>query len=276
LTFNHPIDTGNCGMLIAAMIALMASTTSVGLKNIYVQLGIIASLAISATSMSWSSYAGTAAAVGLFAAIWCIPLLGRVLPLIVIAMICGGFIVANRLEHMDLGPRENVGQTFSDSLWIRASIMQNSWPFASTAGAFGYGKTIKHSELNLDSVDNGYLLFTMTRGWVFLTLFLSLPLMLALRASWLYGRTQLPQHRLPVIISIAAVLGAMVAMFTVWFGFVYSFLWILMLAMGHSILDVLRYGPPQTATPPQILIERPRRSVMIRRPVPAAMYATQN
>jgi hypothetical protein len=57
----------------------------------------------------------------------------------------------------------------TDSMWVRAKIVQNSMPFASTAGLFGYGNTIRHSQLALESVDNSYMLFTMRRGFVYLT-----------------------------------------------------------------------------------------------------------
>jgi hypothetical protein len=274
LTLCHPIDVGNTGLLAAGMIALCASTTAVRMRNVFAQAGICAALFVSLSSMSWSSYAALFAAIALFVGMWLAPLVGRLLPVAVIAMIIGGFLMANRLNNMQLGEREDVGQTISDSLQVRALIMQNAWPFASTSGLFGWGKTIKHSELNLDSVDNGYLLFTMSKGWVYLGLFLMLPLTLAMRVSKVYGRTKLPQHRFPVAAASAAIIGVTVAVFTVWFGFVYSYMWLIMLAMTHSAIDTLLYGPPPqpmlTGVEAPPVAQRRRRRVVISRPTSAA------
>jgi hypothetical protein len=276
LTLCHPIDVGNVGLLVAGMIALCASTTAVRLRNVFAQAGIAAALVVSLSSMSWSSYAALFAGVALFVGMWLAPLVARLLPAIVVGMIVGGFVMAHHLNNMQLGEREDVGQTISDSLQVRALIMQNAWPFASTSGLFGWGKTIRHSELNLDSVDNGYLLFTMSKGWVYLGLFLMLPLWLAVRVSKVYGRTRLPQHRFPIAAATAAVIGITVAVFTVWFGFVYSYMWLIMLAMTHSAIDTLLYGPPPQpmltgAEAPPVVARR--RRVVISRPTPAALPA---
>src|SRR5438477_7142033 len=79
LTFHHPIDTGNACLLIAAMIAVFAMTTSVGLKNLYVQLGILTALAVAFSSLSFTAWFGAAAAIGMFTVLWFMPMFGRYL-----------------------------------------------------------------------------------------------------------------------------------------------------------------------------------------------------
>jgi hypothetical protein len=259
LTFHHPIDTGNACLLIAAMIAVFAMTTSVGLKNRYVQLGLLAALGISATSLSFTAWFGAAAAIGMLAVLWFMPFIGRYLVIFWMVLLAGGIFMTLHLKNMPLGEREDViGQSITDSTYIRAEIIQRCWPFASEAGWFGYGKTVGKSDLDLDSVDNSYMLFTLRRGFLYLGLILSLPLILCLRVSKVYRNYSNPQQRLPVAIALCALLGIMVAMFTVWFGFVYATLWVILLGMTHSMIDVLNLGPaPAPAAAARIGYRRP-------------------
>jgi hypothetical protein len=247
VTFHHPIDTGNACMLIAALIAVLALTTSVGLRNNWVRFAIFTALCVSFSSLSYSSWFGTLAAIGMLGVLLTMPIFGRVLPLFFVVLLAGGIYMSLRLENMVLGERENIGQTIQDSTWVRAQIMQNCWPFAADAGAFGYGQTLDKSDLALESVDNSYILYTLRRGFVGLTLLLAIPLVLTWRASGVYSRYAGKAQRLPVAVAVTALLGIMVAMFTVWFGFVYASLWVVLLGITHSMLDVLLVGPPVPA-----------------------------
>jgi hypothetical protein len=247
ITFHHPIDTGNACLLVAAMIAVFAMTTPYGLKNYYVRLGIFAALGVSLSSLSFTAWFGAAAAIGMFAVLLLMPYFGRCMIVFFIVLLAGGITMTLHLKNMELGEREDIGQSLADSTWIRAQIIQNCWPFASDAGYFGYGQTLEKSELNLESVDNSYILFTMRRGFVGLLLLLSIPVVLTLRASNVFRRYTDRAHRLPVAIAISALLGIMVAMFTVWFGFVYATLWVILLGVTHSMLDVLLLGPAPVA-----------------------------
>src|SRR5204863_7053065 len=130
---------------------------------------------------------------------------------------------------------DNDPEAMENSMYIRAKIVQNSWPFAQTAGALGYGNKIRKSQLDLDSVDNPYMLFIMRRGWVFLCLFLVIPVVVAIRSSIAFARAHLFAQRFPLIVAVAAVFGTMIAMYTVWFGFVYAILWMMMLAISQSM-----------------------------------------
>jgi hypothetical protein len=259
ITFHHPIDTGNACLLIAGMIAVLAMTTSVGLRNNWVKFAIFTALCVSFTSLSYSAWFGALAAIGMLTVLLTMPIFGRVLVLFFIVLLAGGIFMSLRLENMVLGERENIGQTIQDSTYIRAKIMQNCWPFAASAGAFGYGQTLDKTEVGLESVDNSYVLYIMRRGFVGFGLLLSIPLVLTWRASGVYGRYNNDAQRLPVAVAVTVLLGIMVAMFTVWFGFVYASLWVILLGLTHSMLDVLLRPADQAVVNPNPLMgHRPR------------------
>ena len=79
----------------------------------------------------------------------------------------------------------------------------------------------------------------MRRGFMYLGLFLMIPVTLALRAMKAFRRAGARQQWMPLAAGFAAVLGIMSAMFTVWFGFAYSVLWTIMLGMVTTMTDVL-------------------------------------
>ena len=238
-SFSHPIDMGNTCLLLAGLITLLATTTQVGLKNLYVRAAVCASLLGLATSMSFTSYIGAMAAAGTFGTLMVMPYLGRLLPAAMMLAIIGGFTISFSLKNMQTDHDWRPEATLENSLLMRAVIVQRSWPFVEDAGLFGYGATIRKSQLDLDSVDNSYVLFIMRRGWVYLTLFLTLAMVFAVRASRAYAVAYTPQQRLPLTTAVAAIIGTLVAMYTVWFGFAYAALWMVMLGMSVSMLDTL-------------------------------------
>lgn len=241
----HPIDMGNASLLLTMMIALFATTTSVGLRNWWVRLGLFATIGSALSSLSFTSFMGIAACGAGVAVIWYMPKLGKLMPVAVACMFLVGAYMTNHLLNMNVEREsENMGQDIQDSVMVRAMIVQNSWPFITSSGFFGYGNTIKHRDLDLDSVDNSYVLFTMRRGFTFIALFLSMPVILAWRARKAFKRIWMSAHYQPLALGIAGVLGIMVSMYTVWFGFVYSVLWLILLAMTNSMLDIILYGAP--------------------------------
>jgi len=244
----HPIDMGNASLLLAMLIGLFATTTSVTLSNWWVRIGLFAAIGASITSLSFTSFMGIAACLAGVGLLWMMPRLGRMMPLAAVCMFVVGGIVTNKLLNTDvIRESEKMGVTVEDSVMVRAMIVQNSWPFVTTSGYFGWGNTIRRSELNLDSVDNSYILFTMRRGFVYLSLFLSIPVILAWRARKAFKQIYLPQQYQPLALGLAGVLGIMVSMYTVWFGFVYSVMWMVLLAFTNSMIDVILYGAPKTA-----------------------------
>jgi hypothetical protein len=240
---------GNASILLAMFIGVFASTTSVGLKNWWVRLGLLAAVGSSISSLSFTSFMGIAACIAGVGVIWMMPKLGKLMPLAVACMFLVGGIVTNKLLNTNVEREsEQMGATVTDSVMVRAMIVQNSWPFVSDSGYFGWGNTIRRSVLNLDSVDNSYILFTMRRGMVFLGLFLLIPVLLAWRARKAFKLIYLPQQYQPLALGLAGVLGIMVSMYTVWFGFVYSVMWMMLLAFTNSMIDVILYGAPKTST----------------------------
>jgi hypothetical protein len=254
-TFDHPIDMGNGCALLAALIALLAATTSVGLRNIWVRLAIAAAICSSLGSLSFTSWVGLFAMTGCFCTLWLLAFTRKLVIFFVIGLFCGFIGMTYHLYNVDVDARreqaqEDVGQTAQDSMFVRAMIVQKSMPFASTAGLFGWGNTIRHSQLALESVDNSYMLFTMRRGFVFLILFLSIPVVVAIRSMRAFWRARLTTQWIPLAVGVSAILGIMGAMYTVWFGFAYSVLWMVMIGVTMSMCDVLIYGPPASRTAP--------------------------
>src|SRR5438034_457437 len=162
----------------------------------------------------------------------------------VIGLFCGFIGMTYHLYNVDIDARrqqaqEDVGQTATDSMFVRAMIVQKCMPFASTSGLFGWGNTIRHSQLALESVDNSYMLFTMRRGFVFLVLFLMIPVVVAIRSMRAFWRARLTTQWMPLAVGVSAILGIMAAMYTVWFGFAYSVMWVVMIGVTMSMCDVL-------------------------------------
>ena len=238
----HPIDLGVSGYLMAAMIVLLAATTGVGLRNSLVRCGIGGALVASLASQSFSAYLGVVAAFGLVGAIYYFPGTARLMPFVVAGMIYVGYQQMDTMRGIDIATERNYERdkgTVRDSYLVRAMIVQNSWPFIQTAGPFGFGKMLRKDQLSLDSVDNSYILFTLRYGYVYITLFLMLPITLAVRLTIALGYARSPRQRLPLAVAVGSVVGVMVSMFTVWFGFVYSVLWVIMLALASSVIDTL-------------------------------------
>jgi len=247
-SFDHPIDMGNACILLTVMIGIFAMTTSVGVKNFWVWLSMCAAFCSSLSSFSFTSWVGIAATIAMFTTLWVFSFMRRAVILFVVVLFCGFAYMTVHLVNVDVDKRreqaEEVGQTVQDSMFVRAMIVQHSMPFASTAGFFGWGDTIRHSQLALESVDNSYMLFTMRRGFVFMTLFLMLPVAIAVRATRAFRRAHHPALWMPLAAGVSVICGIMAAMYTVWFGFAYSVLWTMMFGLVTSMCDVLQYGPP--------------------------------
>jgi len=239
-TFWQPMDQGNCGILLAGLIGIFATTTSIGLRNWRPLAAIGVAIFVSMASLSFSAFLNIAVASGIFFALRAIPDLGRVVAVFVFIGILGGAAVTNHLLSRPLGERDDkLGQSVTDSLYMRTKIVQQSWPVVQEAGWFGFGKKISKDTLDLDSVDNAYLLMIMQKGWPYFLLFLSIPFVIALRTSSAFCVAPTESQRLPVMFSAAVLFAILIAMYTVFFGFVYARLLIVMLGLFSSITDVL-------------------------------------
>lgn len=246
--FCHPIDMGAACLLISAMIGILASTTRVGLQNRWVQIGLCAAIGASLSSLSYTTFMALAAFGAVTAMIWFMPATGRLLVVISLAILLAGYGLTLQMQSADIWEQgEEIGQTASDSLRIRTIIVQKCWPYVTSAGFFGYGDTISRKELDLDSVDNSYILFAMKYGYVYLVLFLLIPIVLSRRAAKALSRARVAGQWQPLALAVGASISVMIAMYTVWFGFIYAILWLMMLAMFQSMTDVLLVGPPKLA-----------------------------
>jgi hypothetical protein len=175
-----------------------------------------------------------------------------IVPILLTGILCGIFMTG-RLLSRDLQatkPKSSDSETtgIDGSLWIRTLIVQKCWSYATTAGFFGYGNTIGQEELDLESVDNSYMLFVVRRGWLYLVFFLCMALAVAVNGTTMLMKHHMPSAIIPVAAAMAAILGTMAAMFTVWFGFIYAVLWISTVGLSVSLGQSLRVMAP-AATP---------------------------
>jgi hypothetical protein len=239
-TFMQQMDQGNGGVLLAGVIGVLAATTRVGLRDWRVVIGLGAAVFVSLASLSFSAFVNVALAFSAFGVLWSLRWTGRLLPAALAAIIVGGIMVTATLLNTPLGERaERLGQDVGDSMYMRTLIVQQTWPLAQEAGLWGYGKQISKDMLDLDSVDNAYLLFVLQRGWPYLVLFLTVPLLLTWRAARVWDRRTGDAQQLPLAIAASVLLTILVAMYTIFFGFVYAKLWLILLGLTVSMLDVL-------------------------------------
>lgn len=237
--FAHPIDLGNSALILASMLAIFAVTSGVGLKHNLVRLGLAATIGTAVASLSFTSYVGIAAASLIFVSLYYLPALRLlIVPSILAAVIAAAVFTATLLS---VNLKEFVPEPGSveASLWVRTLIVQNSWTYAEQAGLFGFGKTIGRKDLDLDSVDNSYMLFLIRYGWLYLVVWIVMVLSLASRAARALSVSSRDEHRIPVIAAVAGLGGTLAAMYTVWFGFAFETLFILLLGLSNSMFEVL-------------------------------------
>ena len=77
------------------------------------------------------------------------------------------------------------------SMWTRKLIVQESWHKARDAGPFGYGlradlqdtEASDDDRFDLKSVDNTYMNFTLTHGWIYTALWISIGIFFSFRMT---------------------------------------------------------------------------------------------
>lgn len=243
LSFQHPIDLGNVALLLLGIIPLLALTTEIGMKKLYVRLAWAAALFLLVISISFTAYFGLAMMVAVFLVLrycrWIRPYLVAMVVLgIGAAVAYTGYVVAQKLP-----PRPPANDIFACSLWIRKEIVHRAWNMGQHAGLFGYGRMINTNELGLSSVDNAYLLMLLERGWVTLALFLMIPIVVAAQTSRALRRAADESQALPLIIAMATIGGIMTAMYTAWFGDVYSNFFVVMLGFTATLVEFFNRQP---------------------------------
>ncbi len=257
-TVEHPIYFGNMCLVILGMIAVLASTTGRGLNNIWVILGMLGAFGCIVTSISFTPYMGLVACALFFLTLQLFPKSRMLLMPGTLAVIAVIFAFTYHVAHSKLGPKPE--SDLAGSLWTRKVIISESWKKATTAGAFGYGKTLDFSEeddFDLSSVDNSYMLFTMTRGWVYTALWISLGVWFSIRMTLAFARATHPSQIFPLSAATATVLALMISMYTVWAGALYTVVWMIMLGLSNTLIDMVVF--PDWGTRPAV--RKPRRFV---------------
>lgn len=260
-TTEHPIDFGNVGLLLAGLLPALCVSGGIAMRDKRFLGGMAGVVLILISSMSFSSLAGSFAALCIFLALRHVRFSETFLLPGLLAAIIGGFYFTNHLLSIDLKEIEPVNSdvALDGSYYIRVLIIQNSWnSYGQSAGWLGYGDDgIKKEVLKLESVDNSYMLFLMRRGWIHLILRLFLACTIAFVAWRMLRRESSDTIRVPIAAFTAVLLGTMVSMYTVWFGFVYAVVWTCSLGMFVTMRQVLA----ERATAAQ--------------PLPATPYPTQ-
>jgi len=238
---DQPIFFGNMCVVILGMVAVLARTSGMRLLNPVVALTLLSAVGCVAVSISFTPYVGVIAGSVGMALLMTVPLTRRLVLPATIAVFIAGFAYTAHAATTDLGVK---GDTqLEGSFYTRNKIIQESWKLASTAGPFGYGLRADFSAVDEDfdllSVDNTYMQFAMTRGWVYTALWCSLGILFAWRVGRAFGRVTDPAQLFPLAVSTATILALMVSMYTVFAGALYAVVWIIMLGLSNTLIDAV-------------------------------------
>ena len=247
VSFDHPIDLGNGGVLLGCLIVLLALTTGRGFRDLYVRLALAACAVMVVCSGSFTCYLAGAAAVLIFAGLYYGKRFaaGLLVPGVA-ALVALGLAATSYLLVFDLGQGPDPDNALSGSLWVRALIVQNAWALAQHAGYFGFGRLVSQKELDLESVDNAYMLLLLRYGWVYLICWIGMFFGIAAIATRALRNARTDAERLPIAAAATGLLAMGIAMYTVWFGFVYATLFTMMMGMTVTMSQMLaasRRGP---------------------------------
>ncbi|HZL37726.1 MAG TPA: hypothetical protein VFC78_20585 [Tepidisphaeraceae bacterium] len=250
ISFNHSIYFGDACVSMIGMLLVLATTTKIGLRNWLVRLGIAAAVLGLAASLSFGPWGAAALAAAIFVLLRYFRSFRFLLAPTVILAIAVMTVVTWQLATAPLGERPRDGSV-ADSFWVRRLILQHTWEQATTAGPFGWGRLEPLDVVDLDSIDNAYILFAMCRGWVYLLLWLAIPLAVALRVGKAMRRYTASQaHIFPLAVGAACALGVSAAFYGVWAGWAgepYTMLWLIGIALMMSVSDFCLEAPAPLA-----------------------------
>jgi hypothetical protein len=241
-TVDHPIYFGNMFVVILGMLAVLAWTSGVSLRNRWVALSMLASVCCVVVSISYTPYMGIIAGGLALAALMGMPRTRRLLlpgTLAIIALLFSYTYVMAKAPLVDRADKA-AGNGIEASLETRQLIIREGWAKSVEAGPFGFGLRADFSsdtDFDLASVDNSYLQFTMTRGWVYTLLWVLIGVSFAARATVAFKHLSDPSQAFPLAVASATVLGLMVSMYTVWAGALYTVLWFMMLGLSNTLID---------------------------------------
>ena len=247
-SFGHPIDLGIGAALVFALIAIFAWRVGLSLRKGWVLGGLALALIASFCGISFGAFMGLGCALLFYLALITFPRSQRRLRAAVALFILVGFALSSHLAVSPIGEAARGDATFSGSFRNRQQLIQNSWDTMKRAGFFGLGDYLPDEVVrgrSFKSVDNAYLLITMTRGWVALGLWLALPIFLAILAARGVRKARSRRQVRLILLGFSAVVGTMIAMYTVWFGFLYPILFMIVLAFTvNESQAAIRATPP--------------------------------
>jgi hypothetical protein len=140
-------------------------------------------------------------------------------------------------------PEERPTDALEASVWIRIRIIQEGWDKAISAGMFGEGQYLRTQGIGTGSIDNAYILFVMQYGWGYLARWVVLAVLIGWAGSRTLAMARLPSERLPVAAICASLVATFLAMYTVYFGFVYAIFFLILVGILSSMYQVFRYRP---------------------------------
>lgn len=257
VSFGHPIDLAISGALIAVTIRMLALRCAPPVPRRWVQAGLGAAIVSSLTGVSFTAFTGIASALVFYWAVGRIRLARRLVVPGVALIILSGFLYTWNQARQPLPERpKDGGSSLELSTWSRNFVIHQVWEAATSSGPFGWGERLAEN-YEFESVDNAYLVFALLHGSVGLGLWLALPfcvMRVGLRA--LRGARTRRRHHV-TLLGMATVLGTMVAMFTVWAGFVYATLFMIVIALTLNVAQAREAPRPRRAAAQR---EAPHRS----------------
>ncbi len=239
-TVEHPIYFGNMCVVILGLIVVLAKSSGQSLQNGWLQTAIAGCFISILCSISFTPYVGCIAGTLALMVMISVPFARKLIFPITLLAVSGLFTYTYLMATLPLGDKPE-GE-LPGSMWTRRLIISESWKKAVTAGPFGYG--IRPSfpddeDFDLKSIDNSYMQFTVTHGWVYTMLWTSIGLCFAWRVTGAFRRITYPSQVLPLAAATATVLGLMVSMYTVWAGALYTVIWAIMLGLGNTLIDAV-------------------------------------
>lgn len=272
-SFSHPIDLGIGGAIVACLIVVLATTTGRKLTTPWVLAGLCASALMSFCSLSFTSFVAVGGIVAIFVMArttrWASVLLLPMSILVVIAYIQFTAYLINTPPDRP----ETEEEVYGSSYYMRHVIIQQSWPEAESAGWFGHGTTWDVEVTGLRSLDNAYLLFIIRHGWLYFGVFLVLLTAVNIYAGIAVSQVRDGRARTPVAAAAGGLIGTMLGMYTVFFGFVYARLFIILLGLAVTMFQMVFARTRQMRSGAQGFAAPVRQSPGPRRPLPAARRA---
>ncbi|MDB5302580.1 MAG: hypothetical protein JWM97_129 [Phycisphaerales bacterium] len=269
VSFTHSIFFGDACVSLGALILVLAATTRVGLKNFWVRVGLACCGFGLFAALSGGPFAGVAIAVLTFCLLRYVRFSRPLLWVGVLAVVAVMFMFTMYLATAPMPPRPRDG-SMGDSFWVRRLIVQNCWKQVQDAGLLGHGRIIAFKDIDLDSVDNAYVLFAMCRGWIYAALWIAIPLFVGTRVAKAMGRYTLSQmHIFPLAVGAATILGVSFAFYWVWAGWAgepYTMLWLILIAFTMTLCDQCLEAADEATLQQRGLAGRPLPALATARP----------